>query len=134
MGKTNPGGVQGLGQLSFFQPPNKKQAPVSCPGRWVNNQTAVMPFGSWLLQSSQALQADPSRFFATVSAAPSALTEGKRPKGGSLGDTSDTGSNHVHTSSPCMFATYLNSGIPILCSFGERPTTRTHRFLPLRGR
>ena len=80
MGKTNPGGVQGLGQLSFFQSPNKKHAPVTCTGHWVNNQTAVMDFGSWLLQSSQkALQEDPSRFFATVSAVSSAFTH-RKPK------------------------------------------------------
>lgn len=86
MGKTNPGGVQGLGQLSFFQSPNKKQAPVTCTRHWVNNQTAVMDFGSWLLQSSQkALQEDPSRFFATVSAVSSAFTQSARdPRGGPL--------------------------------------------------
>lgn len=39
-------------------------------------------------------------------------------------------SPQVHTSSPCILATYLNSGIPTLCSFGDCPTTRTHRFLP----
>lgn len=43
-------------------------------------------------------------------------------------------SGRVLTSSPCIFATYLNSGIPTLCSFGVCPTTRTHRFLPSQGR
>ena len=34
------------------------------------------------------------------------------------------------TSLPCMFPTYLNSGIPTLCSVGCFPRTSTHRSLP----
>lgn len=50
------------------------------------------------------------------------------------GEVSFRHSSWVLTSSPCILATYLNSGIPTLCSFGDCPTTRTHRFLPLQGR
>ena len=134
-GENQPRRRSGTWAVLNVLPAPKQETSSRYPHRALGKQPSGWWFGIMAPSVSQkALQEDPSNLCCNVGCFLCIYTECKRPEGRSFGDTSDTRSNHIHTSSPCIFATYLNSGIPILCSFGERPTTRTHRFLPLRGR